>query len=415
MDVSAHLQLFTADECAEVFFQIYKNEFKYIPHPKTIDGKSGDLYQFVGHRWNVITYDIILDYMGKNSEYVKVLLSKQPLNTVKYSVTVTDLLKKICPLFYDKIFEQKLDNNRDLLGFNNGVYSFESGCLRDGRPDDYVSLSVGYDYKIFDENGENDEDIVSINTFLSKICDKTYLTGILASFLRLNTNRTFNIWSGGWSQLLKFFESTIGPYAIKLPSEFFLQNRQCVCSEPIDFKGIRFISSDLDISNIDDYQYPPHHPLKMGIITKLISSDDNCQFNLVLCSNNNPFIDGDRAVQRARMIDFKYSMNYGFDEISLMGKEQAFMYILLEHSKKNKTLSEPDEIRELKINYMYRNCQVQPFIDECLEKDNNSTVSFTELWRAYICHFRLNYIHNPLTKMNFKDKLHLKFLKKYAF
>jgi P4 family phage/plasmid primase-like protien len=66
------------------------------------------------------------------------------------------LLKECKNLFYDDKFEEKLDSNIHLLGFENGVYDLEQGVFRDGRPDDYITLSTKNDFhKWSDRNPYN--------------------------------------------------------------------------------------------------------------------------------------------------------------------------------------------------------------------------------------------------------------------
>src|SRR5690606_649462 len=50
-------------------------------------------------------------------------------------------------LFLDKKFESLLDSNKNLVGFDNGVFDLVSGRFRDGMPDDCLTFSVGYNYK----------------------------------------------------------------------------------------------------------------------------------------------------------------------------------------------------------------------------------------------------------------------------
>ena len=45
-----------------------------------------------------------------------------------------------------KEFYDKFDENRALLGFNNGVYDLDANEFRDGRPEDLLTLSTGYAY-----------------------------------------------------------------------------------------------------------------------------------------------------------------------------------------------------------------------------------------------------------------------------
>jgi P4 family phage/plasmid primase-like protien len=62
------------------------------------------------------------------------------------------LLTECKNIFYDSKFEQKLDSNIYLLGFENGVYDLEQSIFRDGRPDDYITLSTNHNYSKWNEN-----------------------------------------------------------------------------------------------------------------------------------------------------------------------------------------------------------------------------------------------------------------------
>jgi phage/plasmid-associated DNA primase len=43
-------------------------------------------------------------------------------------------------------FEENLDSQPNLLGFNNGVYDLDNGVFRKGKPEDMLTLSTNYDY-----------------------------------------------------------------------------------------------------------------------------------------------------------------------------------------------------------------------------------------------------------------------------
>lgn len=76
------------------------------------------------------------------------------------------LIKECKNLFYDDKFEEKLDSNIYLVGFENGVYDLEQGVFRDGRPDDYITLSTKNDFhKWSDRNPYN----VHIQRFFEQI------------------------------------------------------------------------------------------------------------------------------------------------------------------------------------------------------------------------------------------------------
>jgi len=66
------------------------------------------------------------------------------------------LMDECKSLFYDSTFEQKLDSNIHLIGFENGIYDLEQSVFREGRPDDYITLSTKNDYyKWNDKNPTN--------------------------------------------------------------------------------------------------------------------------------------------------------------------------------------------------------------------------------------------------------------------
>ena len=70
-----------------------------------------------------------------------------------------NIVKECKEPFYDKNFANNLDTNFYLLGFNNGIYDLKTSVLRDGRPDDYVSMSTNIDKIDFNPDNEHWVDI----------------------------------------------------------------------------------------------------------------------------------------------------------------------------------------------------------------------------------------------------------------
>ena len=44
-------------------------------------------------------------------------------------------------------FTKKLDSDNNLIGFNNGVYDLFNFEFRSGKPEDYITMTVSYDYQ----------------------------------------------------------------------------------------------------------------------------------------------------------------------------------------------------------------------------------------------------------------------------
>ena len=70
------------------------------------------------------------------------------------------LMDECKSIFYDSTFEQKLDSNIYLLGFDNGIYDLEQGIFREGRPDDYVTLSTRNSYYKWSESNQYNNKII---------------------------------------------------------------------------------------------------------------------------------------------------------------------------------------------------------------------------------------------------------------
>jgi P4 family phage/plasmid primase-like protien len=62
------------------------------------------------------------------------------------------LIKELCVLISDEEFEDNLDSNAHLIGFNNGVFDLDRQIFRDGHPSDLISLGTNIDYQPYDPN-----------------------------------------------------------------------------------------------------------------------------------------------------------------------------------------------------------------------------------------------------------------------
>jgi phage/plasmid-associated DNA primase len=121
--------------------------------------------------------DIQKQIDNEDNEDKKKKLQEQLNNIIKrYSWKdnhINSIIKHLQPLLTDKTFHHKLNINLGYIAFKNGLYDIENNVLRDYKYDDFVSITLPYDYK--KERNEDDEEF--IRDTLMKICNnnKTHL------------------------------------------------------------------------------------------------------------------------------------------------------------------------------------------------------------------------------------------------
>lgn len=182
-------------DVSELVLHFAKNKFVC----SEISKKSYVFYEFENHKWNryensvplinFINNDIIPRLKTTSKNLIKVEANKDT-NELKISSQIIKLvlllknntflehvIMNLAVKIYDEKFEEKLDNNSYLLCFNNGIYNLENNTFNNGMPNDYCSISTGYDYikiepskemiNIFKECFHNNEDFECLMTFLS--------------------------------------------------------------------------------------------------------------------------------------------------------------------------------------------------------------------------------------------------------
>jgi P4 family phage/plasmid primase-like protien len=153
--------------------------------------------------------------------------------------------------FYVEKFEEKLDENHYLIGFENGVYDLQKGLFRQGYPEDYLSFSTKYDYIEF---SENDKTVTQVFAFLKSIQPEedmmNYLLCFISSLLDgYNKEQKFIFWTGergsnGKSTIVELIQHTLGSdYFGILPCTLITEKRKSSSNatpELADKKGKRF-------------------------------------------------------------------------------------------------------------------------------------------------------------------------------
>jgi hypothetical protein len=175
-------------DTANVIYQYYKDEFIMF---KTKSGKMEECWRFYNHRWIPRQLDILKKlvmteihdlYTCMSNEYLKMsetvndneekdrlILFSGMFTTIGKTLLQTSSLRNIfetlSTLFSGNIeeFNSKINDKSMLIGFNNGIYDLEIMEFRNGKPEDFVTFTTGYNFDVNDdfEIQKNIKDIIS--------------------------------------------------------------------------------------------------------------------------------------------------------------------------------------------------------------------------------------------------------------
>ena len=310
-------------DLAMVLYQLMKDQYV------CASVKHGIWYQFANHRWKAndsgttlrkcISEEIRNLYSAKAAKLMEISAhatdEERAINLNKKAQRCIEIITRLGKtndkknimteskeLFYDNKFLESLDINPYLLCFTNGVWDFKEKIFREGRPEDYISMSTNIEYVAIDRS--KDAGIMEeINDFMGKLFPveelKTYMWEHLASTLMGTTpNQTFNNYIGigqnGKSVLVTLMEKILGDYKGDVPLTLVTQARTKiggVAPELVALKGIRY--AVMQEPSKDDR-------INEGIMKQLTSGLDQIQarglymidamkflpqFKLVVCAN----------------------------------------------------------------------------------------------------------------------------------
>ncbi|KXS10217.1 hypothetical protein M427DRAFT_37594 [Gonapodya prolifera JEL478] len=156
-------------------------------------------------------------------------------------------IKERCvPVFYelDENFADKLDTNRDLIRFDNGVFDLKENRFRQGRMDNYLSMSVGYSWS--DESHPEIESKVTafFEDIQPDIEQRAYLFIYLSTMISGCTqDEIFTIFNGrtrnGKSVLADLMKVTLGDDCVMVDSKMATADRPALGSPQPDLLELR--------------------------------------------------------------------------------------------------------------------------------------------------------------------------------
>ena len=238
---------------------------KFKEHFILADHKNNVWFVYNKNRWNVIQgepeiltiisstiYDMLQDKMIAVVNFLhNQNLEQESKEHKQYEEKITTILKiasncrneskkkgmlaSVKQLFYDKEFIQKSDQYNHLLSFDNGVFDFNEKKFRTGRPEDYITIGVGYDYIPIEQiKTKYQKEEREIKEFFTQIYPQQELSNfiweLLASLLiGGNLNQKFYIFIGkgsnGKSIVMDLIAEVMGEYCGVLPAQLITNER----------------------------------------------------------------------------------------------------------------------------------------------------------------------------------------------
>lgn len=421
---------------------------------------SGRWYQFKNHVWERIEDAICLrkrlnmmskNYLEEEAKYSEEILA---IENTQENKTIRDLYKQkkahawqmaqklgsnnfknsiireAREVFYDKSFEDKLDNNPYLIAFENGVYDLKEHRFREGRPDDYISKKMPIKYRKFDKSNKyyrECEDFLE-KVFPNEEVRKYFVDTTADLFIGGNFRKIALFWTGdgnnGKSVTEKIIFDMFGfQYMRPLPSSLLTDKKQksSGCNPDVYqlIGGVRGgIAREIDQTGNSTTL------INTGALKELTGNDylyarDIHQkgedmkpvkpmFQIIIVVNDLPGMTGDEAVwNRVRVIPFQAS--FSFDKnVPKSLKEQRrrrlfpadpnfnekipymlepFAFIFLEHLRtRTELMAPPRDVMAITNEYRKRNDIYQQFLDDMVVEvaDKTKIVKIGEIFQAFL-------------------------------
>jgi P4 family phage/plasmid primase-like protien len=436
------METFNHYDIASVYYQIYPNKYIYSSN-QWYSLNNFNVYKqlsdYKNHLFNNITttiQNIIIEqrnlinpsdesYLAKNK------LIKKNYNNIGNSTFKKGIIDALCGLYYIENIENKFNDNINVIAFNDKLYDVKTGKYREITPEDYISVTCGYNAPTNEIiNKYRDE----INKLLYSIFNEKEVVDYWFTTIGLslygNKSESMYIHTGtgrnGKGLLGNILEKCLGSYYQQADSKLLTgETKGDTCPTLANAKYTRLlVLSEPDDTNNKTYK------LKTSLVKSITGGDTitvrdlyksnisyKPKFNVVLQCNTKPEIDKlDRAIeQRLKVIHYPFTFtdnpnneNERLIDRSLKDKLsndedfiKSFIGILNEYAFKNFKLNSipiPSKVKEKNDEYFNENNPVKDFLNDCCEITNNDKdrCDARDLYLAYINSCRYKTIDEKL-------------------
>lgn len=336
-----------------------------------------------------------------------------------------NVMREATDEFYDSRFKEKLDLNPYIIAFKNGVYDLNNNVFRKGRPEDFLSKTLGVDYREYDLK---DDDIIEVMQFIERIFPdpslmKYFLDMASDVFVGGNHQKKVYFWLGegdnGKSMLQLLMEYMMGKQlSIKFDTNLITGKKPSQGQAHAELAraggGVRW--AVLEEPNKDEQ-------INIGVMKKLSGNDSfwardlfekgkdtreiQPLFKLVFICNRLPNLrHSDKATwNRIRVLPFESTfMNPKDKEIpetyeerliqkkfpkdldlekKLKRMAEPFAYILLNHRLNITNRDEPEKVLIATNLYRKQTDLYRQFIEENIVQDPTKTITLTCIYDVF--------------------------------
>jgi P4 family phage/plasmid primase-like protien len=330
-----------------------------------------------------------------------------------------NIMKECKEVFYNENFLKKLDKNRFIIGFKNGVYDLKKSIFRPGIPEDYISLQTSVNYNV--EMTDKDQSVINVYDFLEKVFPdsnvRNYFMDVSSDvFVGGNQRKLVFFWSGengdnAKSTMQMLFEKMLGNYSVKLPTSLITGKRtqsSAACPELVRAgNGVRWVvlqePDKKDIINVGLLKELSGNDTFFARDLFKSGSDIEPMFKLCIICNEPPMLpyDDKAAWNRIRVIPYeatfcdnapesyeeqllqkRFPKDPNFHE-KIPSMIEAFAWVLLNHRKSVTKIIEPDKVKLATASYRKKNDIYRQFIDESIKEGKGTSISLQELYSAF--------------------------------
>ena len=302
------------------------------------------------------------------------------MTNLKNSCSKTNILKQAITIFYDKDFNDKMDSNKYLMCFTNGVVDFQNKEFREGYPQDYITKTTKIPYIPYDTIASDCDMLRNIRIFMDQLFPNKSLNQYMWEHLSSvligeNMNNTFNIYVGsgsnGKSILMDLMSQTLGQYKGTVPITLVTDKRNSIggtSSEVIQLKGIRYAVMQEPSKNAT---------INEGVMKELTGGDPIQarglykesetfipQFSLAVCTNTLFEIasNDDGTWRRIRKIDFTSKFVDKLPEELDENADQEINYFLKDKKLKEKLVKWAPIFASILVDLAFKN---QGIVNDC--------------------------------------------------